>query len=63
MGRHRKQLIDKSTPLIFRIDNKTLFRFCDILKIDYDENAEMLDNDTKIKIIEEIKKIVGDFVK
>ena len=63
MGRNRKELKDKSTPLIFRIDNKTLFRFCDILEIEYDKNAEMLNNETKIKITEEIKKIIQDFVK
>lgn len=63
MGRNRKKLEDKSTSLIFRMDNKTLFKLCDKLGIEYDRNAEIMDNEIKNRIIVEIKRIVVDFVK
>lgn len=63
MGRNRKQLKDKSTSILLRIDNKTLFNLCDILGINYDENAEILDDEVKRMINVEIKKIIGEFVK
>lgn len=63
MGRKRKELIEKSTSILFRIDNKTLFALCDLLEIEFDKNAEIIDISTKNKIIEEIKKIVVEFVK
>ncbi|MEK5149205.1 hypothetical protein MKX53_19660 [Psychrobacillus sp. FSL K6-4615] len=63
MGRKRKKLIEKSTSIIFRIDNETLFKLCDILQIKYDENAEILDDSTKNALNVEIKKIVHEFVK
>lgn len=63
MGRKRKDLIDKSTSIIFRIDNKTLFRFCEIKGIEIDKSAEIIDKNTKNMINEEIKKIVENFEK
>ncbi|MFC9542988.1 hypothetical protein ACFTQ7_24605 [Lysinibacillus sp. NPDC056959] len=63
MGRKRKDLVDKSTPLILRVDNKTLFLLCEKLNIDFDSNAEAFDDDTKKEIILEIQEIVKKFVK
>lgn len=63
MGRMRKRLIDKTTPIIMRFDNRLLFRLCDQYDIPYDEDAEYLDNDTKKRINVEIKKIVSKNVK
>lgn len=63
MGRKRKDLVDKSTSLILRVDNKTLFLLCEKLNIDFDSNAEAFDDDTKKKIILEIQEIVKKFVK
>ncbi len=63
MGRNRKNLEDKSTALLFRIDNKTLFKLCDRFDIEYDRNAEILEIDTKNRLIVEIKRIVTEFVK
>ena len=63
LGRNRKNLIEKSTSLIIRMDNKTLFKLCDKFNISYDESAEIIDNETKKLINIEIKKIVSNFVK
>lgn len=63
LGRNRKDLIDKSTSLIIRVDNRTLFKLCDKFNISYDESAEIIDNDTKKLINIEIKKIVSNYVK
>lgn len=63
MGRSRKELIEKSTPLIIRFDNRTLFKLCDKFNISYDKSAEIFDNDVKKSINKEIKKIISDYVK
>ncbi|MED3353154.1 hypothetical protein P4388_32115 [Bacillus thuringiensis] len=63
MGRKRKDLIDKSTALMLRVDNKTLFQLCEKLKIEFDRDAETFDDDTKKIIILEIKEILYQFVK
>lgn len=63
MGRKRKKLIEKSSPIMFRIDNETLFKLCDRLDIEYDDTAEILDKTTKDALNVEIKKIVYNFVK
>lgn len=63
MGRNRKKLEDKSTSLIFRIDNKTLFKLCDKFDIEYDKTAEIMDNHIKNSIIVEIKSIITNYVK
>lgn len=63
MGRKRKDLIDKSTSIILRLDNKTLFSLCDRLNIDFDRNGECFDEDTKKAIIGEIIEIIKQYVK
>ena len=63
MGRKRKDLVDKSTSLILRVDNKTLFLLCNKLNIEFDSNAESFDDETKKRIIMEIKEILNNFVK
>lgn len=63
MGRKRKDLVDKSTPLMLRVDNKTLFLLCDKLNIEFERNAENFDDETKKMIILEIKEILNEFVK
>lgn len=63
MGRHRKDLIDKSTSLIIRFDNKTLFKLCDRFNISYDKSAEIIDNDVKKRLNVEMKKIISNYVK
>ena len=63
MGRKRKDLVDKSTSLILRIDNKTLFLLCNKLNIEFDSNAESFDDETKKRINMEIKDILNKFVK
>lgn len=55
VGRKRKNLIDKSTVLMIRLDNKTIFKLCDILNIDYNPNAEILQDSVKKALIDEIK--------
>lgn len=63
MGRKRKDLVDKSTSLILRVDNKTLFLLCNKLNIEFDSNAESFDDETKKRINMEIKEILKNFVK
>lgn len=63
LGRNRKKLIEKSTPVIFRLDNETIFKLCDKLNIHYDSDGEVLDNAVKKRINEEIKQIIRNFVK
>lgn len=63
MGRKRKDLVDKSTSLILRVDNKTLFLLCNKLNIEFDSTAESFDDETKKRINMEIKEILNNFVK
>lgn len=58
MGRHRKKLEDKSTTLMFRMDNKTIFLLCEKFNISYNKDGEFLDDTTKKLLIAEIDKIV-----
>lgn len=63
LGRNRKPLIEKSTPLMIRVDNETLFKLCDKFNIPYDDSAEIFDNETKKLINGQIKKIISNSVK
>lgn len=63
MGRHRKKLEDKSSVLMIRLDNKTIFKLCDALKIEYDPAAEFLSDDIKKALIFEIKENLENFIK
>lgn len=62
MGRKRKDLIDKSTTLLLKIDNRTLFLLCDKFNIEYDKDLELVDKETikllNVELVEIIKKIV-----
>ena len=62
VGRQRKKLEDKSSTLMFRIDNKTIFLLCDKFNIDYDRNAELLDIETKKLLIAELEGIIRNIV-
>lgn len=63
MGRKRKPLIEKSTPIILRIDNKTLCELCKKQEIEFDENGEVFSETTISYIKIEIIKIIEEFVK
>lgn len=63
MGRKRKPLIEKSSVLMIRLDNKTIFALCDKFKIDYDLDSEMLSDTTKKALIGEIKNNLENFIK
>lgn len=58
MGRKRKKLEEKSTTLMVRMDNKTIFLLCDKFGISYNRDAEILDNEIKKLLSEEIERIV-----
>lgn len=58
MGRPRKKLIDKKTSIIIDLDNKTWFKFCERLNIEFDKNAEIFNDEIKLKIKEEIIKFI-----
>lgn len=55
VGRNRKPLIEKSSVLMLRLDNKTIFSLCERFKIDYDPDAEILSDVTKKALTDEIK--------
>ncbi|MGE7984731.1 hypothetical protein [Solibacillus sp. NPDC093137] len=63
LGRNRKPLIEKSSVLMFRLDNKTIFALCDKFKIDYDLESEVLSDTTKKALIGEIKNNLENFIK
>jgi len=63
MGRKRKDLIDKSTTLMLRIDNRTLFSLCDKYGIKYDENLELVETETIKLLIVELEEVIKNIVK
>lgn len=63
MGRHRKKLEDKSSILMIRLDNKTIFRLCDEFEIEYDLAAEFLSDEIKKTLIDKIKENLENFIK
>lgn len=62
VGRQRKKLEDKSTALMFRIDNKTLFSLCDKFGINYDREAEIVSDEIKKALIGELEGIIKKIV-
>lgn len=62
VGRKRKKLEEKSTALMFRIDNKTLFSLCDKFNIQYDREAELVSDETKKAVIAELEVIIKNIV-
>ena len=58
MGRKRKDLIDKSTTLMFKIDNRTLFSLCDKYGIGYNKDLELVETDTISALIIELEKVI-----
>lgn len=56
MGRTRKPLIEKSTNLIIKIDNETIFAICDKYGIKYNPEMNILDNDVLKQVSEQIIK-------
>lgn len=62
MGRPRKKLEDKSTSLMFRMDNKTIFLLCDKFNISYNREGEFLDDTARKLLIIEIERILRDIV-
>lgn len=63
MGRNRKPLIEKSSVLMIRLDNKTIFALCDKFKIEYDLGSEILSDTTKKALVGEIKNNLENFIK
>lgn len=63
LGRKRKELIDKSTVLMIRLDNRTLFKLCEKFNIEYDPEGEVLEDETKKSLIGEIKNNLENFIK
>lgn len=63
MGRKRKDLIDKSTTLMLKIDNRTLFSLCDEFGIEYDRDLELVETETIKLLIVEIEEIIKKIVK
>lgn len=63
MGRNRKPLIEKSSVLMIRLDNKTIFALCDKFKIEYDLESEILSDTTKKALVGEIKNNLENFIK
>lgn len=60
LGRKRKDLIEKSTSLIIKLDNKTIFKILDDNKIDYDPNAEIFDSRVTKELTNRIIDILKD---
>lgn len=58
MGRKRKDLIDKSTTLMFKIDNRTIFSLCDKYGIEYNKDLELIETDTISALIVELEKVI-----
>lgn len=63
VGRKRKNLEDKTSTIMFRIDNKTLFLLCDKFGIEYDKNLELVDSGTLKSLTVEIEAILRNIVK
>lgn len=63
VGRKRKNLEDKSTTLMFRLDNKTLFLLCDKFGIEYDKNLELVSTETIKALTIELEEIMRKLVK
>lgn len=62
MGRKRKNLEEKSSVLMLRLDNKTIFLLCDKFGIEYDRTALIIEDEVKKVLIGEIRNILKDFV-
>lgn len=58
MGRKRKDLIDKSTTLMFKIDNRTIFSLCDKYGIEYNKDLELIETHTISALIVELEKVI-----
>ena len=58
MGRLPKKLEDKSSVLMIRLDNKTLFDLCDQFGIKYDRDGLIVEDETKKALVSEIKSIL-----
>lgn len=63
MSRKPKPLIEKSTAILFRLDNNTLFKFCDLHQIEYDKDASYVEPETKKEVNSQIKKIIENLAK
>jgi len=63
MGRKRKDLIDKSTTLMFKIDNRTIFSLCDKYGIEYNKDLELIETDTISALIVELEKVIREILK
>lgn len=63
VGRNRKPLIEKSSVLMLRLDNRTIFALCDKFNIFYDSESEILEDETKRALIGEIKNNLENFIK
>lgn len=58
MGRKRKDLIDKSTTLMIKLDNRTLFSLCDKYGIEYNKDLELVETETISSLIVELEKVI-----
>ncbi|MBC9710040.1 MAG: hypothetical protein H9W80_12580 [Enterococcus sp.] len=63
VGRKRKKLEDKSSVLMIRLDNKTIFRLCEKFGIEFDSEAEILDDKVKKDLVDKIKNNLEIFIK
>lgn len=63
VGRKRKNLEDKTSTIMFRIDNKTLFLLCDKFGIEYDKTLELVATETIKALSVEIEEILRNIVK
>lgn len=63
VGRKRKDLIDKSTVLMIRLDNRTIFKLCEIYNIEFDLDCEIISDELKKSIIGEIKNNLENIIK
>lgn len=62
LGRKRKKLEDKSTTLMLRIDNKTIFGLLDKFSIEYDREAEIFKKETMKALNLELEKLFKKIV-
>ena len=63
MGRQPKKLEDKSSVLMIRLDNKTLFSLCDEFGIEYNREGLLVEDTTKKALVGEIKNILEKITK
>ena len=63
MGRLPKKLEDKSSVLMIRLDNKTLFDLCDEFGIEYDRNGLIVEDEAKKLLVGQIKNILENITK